>query len=52
MTTAQAGSYRPFNRATDLKISKVGEMDPREAMKRSGEVCLRDLTVEVFSDCI
>ena len=29
-------TYRPFNRETDLKISKIGEMDPREAMKRSG----------------
>ena len=29
-------TYRPFNRETDLKISKIGDMDPREAMKRSG----------------
>ena len=29
-------TYRPFDREKDLRISKVGEMDPREAMKRAG----------------
>ena len=29
-------TYRPFDRERDLRISKVGEMDPREAMKRAG----------------
>jgi curved DNA-binding protein CbpA len=29
-------TYRPFDRERDLKISKVGSMDPREAMKRAG----------------
>ena len=29
-------TYRPFDRERDLKIAKVGSMDPREAMKRAG----------------
>ena len=35
--TAQAGPTDPLSE-TDLKISKIGKMDPREAMKRSGGV--------------
>ena len=35
-TDGTGWTYRPFNRDTDLKISKVGEDSPREAMKRAG----------------
>ena len=29
-------TYKPFNREIDLKLRKIGQMDPKEAMNRAG----------------